>query len=405
MGTTGIVNGQQAPIVPATPEVDEAQQTAMLQMPPDTSIDPLADLRAEAKLVIAEANIGENDPVGKAKALERYLRDSGKFGYSLEGQARDPSLDPLEDFVTFHRVGHCEYFAGALTMMLRSQGIPARMVIGFKGGEFNTAGGYYQIRQLHAHTWVEAYLEPQHHQEREGDESKTGWWLLLDPTTASEDDSVNARGAGWFAGISHYFDYAQVLWGNYVVGLTAEKQEQSIYQPLAEAFTTAADSMLDRETWEERLSFSSNAGLSDVWSWYKQNWFNWRGGLAAIGGCLVVVLLVKFAMVFLRFLRWLAALWRTRSTHKQGVVEFYARLERAIARHGMKRLPAQTQHEFAQAAGARLSEAPEFAALSALPATIVDLFYRVRFGRHPLDSAEAARVEHALSQLESARAK
>ena len=115
--------------------------------------------------------------------------------------------------------------------MLRSQGIPARMVIGFKGGEWNAAGGYYQVRQLHAHTWVEAYLEPEHYRSRDGDESETGWWLTLDPTTAAEDDAVNARGAGWFAGISHYFDYAQVLWGNYVVGLTAEKQEQSIYQP------------------------------------------------------------------------------------------------------------------------------------------------------------------------------
>ena len=45
--------------------------------------------------------------------------------------------------------------------MLRSQNIPARMVIGFKGGEFNTVGNYYQVRQLHAHAWVEAFLEPQ----------------------------------------------------------------------------------------------------------------------------------------------------------------------------------------------------------------------------------------------------
>ena len=44
--------------------------------------------------------------------------------------------------------------------MLRSQGIPARVAIGFRASELNSAGGYYQVRQLHAHAWVEALLEP-----------------------------------------------------------------------------------------------------------------------------------------------------------------------------------------------------------------------------------------------------
>ncbi len=85
-----------------------------------------------------------------------------QFQYSLTGADRNPSIDPIEDFVTEHPQGHCEYFATALTLMLRSQGIPARMVCGFKcdQNDWNSAGGYYQVRQLHAHTWVEAYLRP-----------------------------------------------------------------------------------------------------------------------------------------------------------------------------------------------------------------------------------------------------
>ena len=69
-------------------------------------------------------------------------------------------LDPIEDFVANHRTGHCEYFASALVLMLRSQGIPARMIIGYKGGEFNSLGHYYVVQQRHAHAWVEAWMPP-----------------------------------------------------------------------------------------------------------------------------------------------------------------------------------------------------------------------------------------------------
>ena len=52
--------------------------------------------------------------------------------------------------------------------MLRSQGIPARMAIGFKGGEWNPLGMYYQVQQLHAHAWVEVYLNSEDIPPRDG---------------------------------------------------------------------------------------------------------------------------------------------------------------------------------------------------------------------------------------------
>ena len=96
------------------------------------------------------------------KALEDYFRRSNEYKYSLDFSkvARDPDLDPLEDFVVNHRTGHCEYFAGALALMLRSRNIPARVVVGYVGGELNTMGNFYQIRKKDAHAWVEAYISP-----------------------------------------------------------------------------------------------------------------------------------------------------------------------------------------------------------------------------------------------------
>ena len=70
----------------------------------------------------------------------------------------DPKLDPVEDFLVNRKEGHCEYFASALALLLRSIDIPARMVNGFKGGDWNELAQVMNVRQKHAHSWVEAYI-------------------------------------------------------------------------------------------------------------------------------------------------------------------------------------------------------------------------------------------------------
>ena len=70
----------------------------------------------------------------------------------------DPNLDPVEDFLVNRKEGHCEYFASALALLLRSIDIPARMVNGFKGGDWNELTQTMNVRQKHAHSWVEAYV-------------------------------------------------------------------------------------------------------------------------------------------------------------------------------------------------------------------------------------------------------
>ena len=154
------------------------------------------------------------------------------FKYSLEPQNRDPSIDPIEDFVTKHRAGHCEYFATALTLMLRSQNIPARMVVGYRTDEWNQIGQCYQVRQLHAHTWVECYLRPNQiprellHGEDYWQWSDSGGWFQLDPTPESEAKSQTS----WYTPITNtlqWFDYA---WSYYVVELNYERQRNAIFQ-------------------------------------------------------------------------------------------------------------------------------------------------------------------------------
>ncbi len=166
LATTGVDRRRQSAILPLHDYFRVHERESELLNLPDAGPgmpDPLVGLRAAADRVRLRAGLEADDRLALARALERYLRDSGEFQYTLEGQRRNVGADPIEDFVVEHRRGHCEYFAGALALMLRSQGIPARIAIGFRCGEWNSAGGYYQVRQLHAHTWVEVLLEPEHY--------------------------------------------------------------------------------------------------------------------------------------------------------------------------------------------------------------------------------------------------
>jgi transglutaminase-like putative cysteine protease len=102
----------------------------------------------------------------KALALEQHLRTH--YAYSYETVARQ-NYTPLDWFLFEGRRGHCEFFASALAMMLRSVGIASRVATGFSLHDANPITGFHEVRRLDGHAWVEAYLEG------EG-------WILLEPT-------------------------------------------------------------------------------------------------------------------------------------------------------------------------------------------------------------------------------
>jgi transglutaminase-like putative cysteine protease len=89
------------------------------------------------------------------------------FGYTL----RPPrlGLNSIDDFLFDSRNGFCAHYAGAMTFVLRAAGIPARVVAGYQGGEYNPGGDYVQVRQFDAHAWVEYW------QAGKG-------WVSVDPT-------------------------------------------------------------------------------------------------------------------------------------------------------------------------------------------------------------------------------
>lgn len=332
-----------------------------------------------------------------AKYLEMRLRGSDQFQYSLQPQEGDRNIDPIENFVKNHQQGHCEYFATALALMLRSQGIPARLVVGYHSDEYNEFGGFFQVRQLHAHTWVEAYLMPDElADDLAGSQWQRGAWLRLDPTPGS--DEAGGAVQAIFSPLGKGFDWLDFLWRNYVMEMDRTRQRQTIYEPALHRFQEAYAKISD-PAWWRRLGQNLLHALNPR-NWNLENWFNWRGGLVTIVVCWLGVLLFRGARWLLRRVR---QAMRGDGTRGRVHVEFYRRLRVLLARQGLRPHAGQTPREFAEVAGARLARRLGDPALAPLPGEIVDAFYQVRFGRVPLDNPRHEAVEQALSRLVGAQ--
>jgi len=85
--------------------------------------------------------------------------------------------DSIDDFLFNTRRGFCEHFASAFTVLARAAGIPARVVTGYQGGEFNPLGGYLIVRQSDAHAWSEVWLDGK-------------GWVRVDPTAAVAPERI-----------------------------------------------------------------------------------------------------------------------------------------------------------------------------------------------------------------------
>ncbi|HWP91278.1 MAG TPA: DUF3488 and transglutaminase-like domain-containing protein [Thermodesulfobacteriota bacterium] len=167
-----------------------------LQLPPmDERISELA--REITKL--------DRNPYDQAVSVKRYLVTNMGYTRTLPPGAGE---FPLEDFLFESKAGHCEYFATAMVVLLREVGIPARIVNGFVGGEWNEYGNFFLLRESNAHSWVEVYFP------------ESGW-VIFDPTPAG-NDSLAADDSLFF--IRSYLDYLKYKWSRYVVDFNQQDQ-------------------------------------------------------------------------------------------------------------------------------------------------------------------------------------
>ena len=123
----------------------------------------------KVKTLAQQVTQGATNPYDQATAIERYLRDTANYTYTLKPYDPPTDMDPIEYFLFVSKQGYCEYFASAMGDMLRSLGIPTRLVNGYGPGTFDEHIGKYVVREADAHTWVEAYFP-------------TYGWIPFEPT-------------------------------------------------------------------------------------------------------------------------------------------------------------------------------------------------------------------------------
>ena len=126
--------------------------------------------RALARDLVAR----HGDPQAIAQAMLTMFREQ-PFVYTLD----PPKLaeNAMDEFLFETRRGFCEHYASAFTLVMRAAGVPARVVTGYQGGEFNPLGGYLIVRQSDAHAWSEIWIEGR-------------GWLRVDPTAAVAPERI-----------------------------------------------------------------------------------------------------------------------------------------------------------------------------------------------------------------------
>jgi transglutaminase-like putative cysteine protease len=400
--TTGIVDRRQVEITPAERRFNTGRDYRLVL--PHRFHDrarSLSTIPSVAERALQDAGAANADTHTICKTLERYLREEGGYTYSLSSPAHTPGLDPVEDFVANNRTGNCEYFASALTLMLRSleKPIPARVVIGYQRGEWNAVGQFYQFRQLHAHSWVEAYLDRDELAKYVSDVEpyRNGGWLRLDPTPSTSDAQV-AEATGVLSSMKQATEFAELVWIKYVVGMTSRRQQETLYRPVQDAFR----SLMDPATFVATLGATLRGWIKFVADWLRGNWFSWRGGVAAMIVCLVLAGIYGLVRLIARAVRRLRRGQGAGGSAAGPVVAFYERLERIFAAVGIRRSAEQTQREFAMSVAGHLAESPTTRPHAALPRRIADAFYGVRFGRRTLSAEQEEELTAALAALEAA---
>ena len=277
---------------------------------------PSVDLRIPR--LAEQITASSSNSYDKALALENYLRTH--FAYTLQ-LSRTVPHDPLANFLFERREGHCEYFASSMAVMLRTLGIPSRVVNGFRSGEFNDLTSQYVVRASNAHSWVEAYF-PNY------------GWIAFDPTPGA---SIPAR-TGWNR-VSLYVDAMASFWREWVVNYDAGHQ-----QSLAVSASGRTRNLFFflRRWWRNRyqgmLTWARHTGGTAVHS-------PLRWALTGVLTSALLAFLLNAPGVF-RALNKFRLAARPEKSPRRAATIWYERMTDNVGRRGWQKSPMQTPEEF-----------------------------------------------------------
>jgi len=283
-------------------EITSKEQAEALEVP--ASISPAVRDLAQSWLV------QDRDSGAVVSRALQFFRTQG-FSYSLTpGEYND-----LEEFLFHRRVGFCEHYAASFATLMRLAGIPARVVVGYLGGEYNDLGHFFLVRQADAHAWCEVWLP------------KKGW-TRVDPTAAVAPGRAS-------------LDFTSFLETRIASGQMRAHQNALIARVLRSAFFTNARFIWQTMSyeWDTRL-LAFDADVQEV--------LLTSMGIASRGSFFLAVeiLLVAIALLAIYF-AWMQLRTRSRVDRVKALYEYFCR---KTARLGVPRDPCEGPLNFARRA-------------------------------------------------------
>ncbi len=237
-------------------ELAGEKASGRLEMPtyPRTTLE--VALTSEERATLAEINailVGGQDLAAAAysKELTEYLWKNFEYSLQPDGQVPSPNAtDPVVNWLREGSRGHCELFASAFVLLARQADYPARLVVGFAGGSWNSVEDYFVIRNRDAHAWVEIF------------DRDTNEWLRVDPTPGSGSSDPEALTAGnleFESGWGAWVDSLRIQWYRRIVNFEQKDQVEMAmsFKEMTKAFF-------------EEFSARAKAAMTEFKAWISQ---------------------------------------------------------------------------------------------------------------------------------------
>ena len=310
----------------------------------DTQLPARGNPRAVALGRELRARYGEPGEI--ASAMLRLFRNQ-PFEYTMQ----PPRLagDAVDEFLFSTRKGFCEHYASAFAVVMRAAGVPARVVTGYQGGEFNPIGGYLLVRQSDAHAWTEIWID-------------TRGWVRVDPTAAVAPERIER-------GLVDAVGADEPAPGRF-------RQESELWMQLTMSWDAVND------FWNERIVRFNAARQFDLLEQLGIEEPDWRTlglGLAASLAAFFVALSALTA-------------WSHREPGRDWPARLHAETARRLRRRGLVPGHAEGPNAFLERAAASCPD------LAGDIGRIRDLYAGLRYGPRPR-SGELSQLKHLVNQL------
>lgn len=283
------------------------------------------------------------------KQAEDYFKEN-RFVYTLNPGRMDQD-DPLGDFLFNQRKGFCEHFAASFTLLMRAAGLPARVVVGYQGGEYNPVGKYLEVRQSDAHAWAEVWVKEEKPEIDKTD--RTTGWQRVDPTAWVSRERI---------------EYGLEMSQRIAANLAGADRDEAIQRALRGNFFKRAWKFL-KNHWEN-IKYKWDAWIITYDIFQQRNFLSslGLGRVDRLSLLLAILILIPILLFIISFVL------KRKALSSDPLVRLYLRFCSKLARLGIQRLRWEGPVHFEHRAVEKFPKKAE------IIQQVTDLFVHLRYG-------------------------